>query len=373
MAEHIVYSDILPSSTVSVIGAGNGGQAMAGFLALRGFGVNLWNRSEDKVRVINQTGGIILKGKVSGFAQPNLVTSDIRQAVRSAKVIMVTVPASGHRDVAEQMAPWLSDGQIVVLNPGRTGGALEFRKVLLENQCDCDVTIAEAGTFVYASRTVGPGMSHIYSIKQRVPIAALPATRTMEVLRILRSAYPQFIPAESVLCTSFDNIGAVFHPLPVMLNTGRIESNLTYEHYREGITPSIARALETLDKERLAIAEALGVRARSVLDWMNQTYDVKAPSIYEAVQQNPGYNGIGAPASLNHRYIFEDIPYSLVPLASFANIVGVDVPVMESAISLASSLQGIDYQNTGRCAEKMGISGMDVNDIKKLALGGTKQ
>ena len=372
MAEHIVFPDILPSSRVSVIGAGNGGQAMAGFLALRGFGVNLWNRSEDKIRVLNRL-GIILQGQVNGFAQPNLITSDIGEAVQGAKVIMVTVPASGHRDVAEKMAPWLSDGQIVVLNPGRTGGALEFGETLLENQCDCDVTIAETGTFIYASRTVGPGMSHIYSIKQRVPMAALPATRTMEVVRILRRAYPQFIPAESVLFTSFDNIGAVFHPLPVMLNTGRIENNLAYEHYREGITPSVARTLETLDKERLAIAKALGVRARSVLEWMNQTYGVKAPSIYEAVHQNPGYVGISAPTSLNHRYIFEDIPYSLVPLVSFAKIAGVNVPVMDSAISLASSLRGIDYRAEGRCAHKMGIADMDVEDILRLVLGGDEQ
>lgn len=370
MAEEILFPELLPDSTVAVIGAGNGGQAMAGFLALRGFGVNLWNRSEDKVKALNQIGGIILEGQVGGFAQPNVITSDIGEAVHEAKVIMVTVPASGHRDVAARMAPWLSDGQIVVLNPGRTGGALEFRQSLLKNQCNCDVTIAEAGTFIYASRTVAPGVSHIYSIKHRVPVAALPATRTMEVVRVLRRAYPQFIPAESVLFTSFDNIGAIFHPLPVMLNAGRIESNLTYEHYKEGITPSIARALEVLDNERLAIAKAFGVRARSALGWMNQTYGVKAPCLYEAVQQNPGYEGISAPTGLNHRYIFEDIPFSLIPLASFAKIAGVKVPVMESAISLASALRGVDYRAAGRCTETMGIAGMDVSSILNLVLGG---
>ena len=38
MAERIMSPDLLPDSTIAVIGAGNGGQAMAGFLALRGFG-----------------------------------------------------------------------------------------------------------------------------------------------------------------------------------------------------------------------------------------------------------------------------------------------------------------------------------------------
>ncbi len=370
MAEKILLTEILPESTFAVIGAGNGGQAMAGFLALRGFGVNLWNRSEEKIRALNEAGGIILEGEIGGFARPNLMTHNMAEAVGGVKIIMVTIPASGHRDVAKKMAPWLSGGQIVVLNPGRTGGALEFRKTLLENGCNCDITVAEAGTFVYASRTLGPGRSHIYSIKHRVPVSALPATRTMEVLRNLRSAYPQFIPAESVLFTSFDNIGAVFHPLPTILNAGRIESSLTYEHYREGITPSIAKVLEKVDNERLAVARAFGVRARSALDWMEDAYGVKASSIYEAVQQNPGYNGISAPSTLNTRYIFEDIPYSLVPISSLARIAGVKVPVIDAAVSMANALHGLDYRVTGRSAESMGIAGMDVVRILNLVLEG---
>ena len=257
MAERILFQELLPDSTIAVIGAGNGGQAMAGFLALKGFGVNLWNRSGSKVNLLNKIGGIVLEGQVTGFATPNLMTSDIGEAVHGARLIMVTVPASGHRDVAAQMAPYLSDGQIIVLNPGRTGGALEFRQVLLKNNCNCDVTIVETSTFIYASRTTAEGVSHIYGIKQRVPVAALPATRTIEVLRVLRKAYPQFIPAENVLFTGFDNIGAVFHPLPVLLNAGRIESKVAYEHYRDGVTPSVARVLEALDRERLAIARLL--------------------------------------------------------------------------------------------------------------------
>ena len=57
-----ILTDVTPASSFAVIGAGNGGQAMAGFLALRGFGVNLWNRSEDKITALNEIGGIILEG-----------------------------------------------------------------------------------------------------------------------------------------------------------------------------------------------------------------------------------------------------------------------------------------------------------------------
>ncbi len=366
MAERILFSELLPDSTIAVIGAGNGGQAMAGFLALKGFGVNLWNRSEDKIQTLNKKGGIFLEGKIGGFAKPNLVTSHIGETVREAKIIMVAVPASGHKEVAAQMAPWLSNGQIIVLNPGRTGGALEFRQALYQNGCKCDVTIAEAGTFIYASRTVAPGVSRIYGIKNRVPVAALPSSRTIKVIKVLRNAYPQFVPAENVLFTSFDNIGAVFHPLPVILNTGRIECSLAYEHYKEGITPSVAKTLKALDNERLSIARAFGVRARSTLTWMRHTYGIKDDCLYQAVQRNPGYKGINAPASVDHRYITEDVPFSLVPLAAFAKIANVEVPIINAVITLASAIHEVNFRNVGRTIRSMGISNMSVSDIINL-------
>ncbi len=373
MAKVPMLTDTITASSFAVIGAGNGGQAMAGFLALRNFGVNLWNRSEDKIAALNEIGGIILEGEISGFAQPNIMTHDMGEAVSGVQIVMVVVPASGHRDIAKQMAPWLTDGQVVVLNPGRTGGALEFRKVLREHGCCADVTIAEAGTFIYASRTIEPGRSHIYGVKHQVPLSALPAIRTIDVVRQLRLAYPQFVPVESVLVTSFDNIGAIFHPLPTILNTGRIESGLEYQHYKDGITPSVAKALEKLDQERLSVANAFGVSVRSVLDWMEETYEVKASSVYEAVQANPGYEGILAPRTLNTRYIFEDIPFSLVPLASMAQIAAVEVPLIESAITMASALHGIDYRANGRTAEMMGICGMTPEEITHFVLNGADE
>jgi opine dehydrogenase len=106
---------------------------------------------------------------------------------------------------------------------------------------------------------------------------------------------------------------------------------------------------------------------------MYHTYGIKAKTLYEAVQKNPGYVGITAPGSLDHRYIFEDVPFGLVPLASFAKIAGVRVPVIESTISLANALHGVDYRAEGRCAVTMGIEGMDVDAIVELVLGGDSQ
>lgn len=372
MAEHIFAESTHSTPSFVVVGAGNGGQAMAGFLAMRGFSVNLWNRSSETVHGINEFGGIQLEGHYSGFSVPNLVTDNMDEALNGARVIMVTVPASAHRTVARAMAKSLKDGQIVVLNPGRTGGAFAFKRDLLQAGCKAKVTLAEAGTFVYASRTKEPGRSYVYGVKKHVCVAALPATSTMDVLRAIRPAFPQFIPAESVLATGLDNMGALFHPVPTLLNAGRIENNEVYDHYKTGISPAVANLIEKMDEERLAIADALGTGARPALLWLKDTYGVTGSDLYSAIQDNPAYDSITAPTTLNTRYVHEDVPFSLVPLIALGKIAGVSTPVLDAVVSLANSMLRCDFRVEGRGAEEMGIAGLEAGQVSRMALEGVE-
>ena len=243
--------------------------------------------------------------------------------------------------------------------------------VLREDGCREDVIVAEAQTLIYVSRHLEPTKAHIFQIKSEVPVAALPAYRTPEVLRDLRMAFPQFVAGGNVLQTSLDNIGAIFHPAVTVLNAARIESTHgDFEYYLEGITPSIARILEKLDVERLAVAGALGIRAHRARDWLYQAYASSGATLYDAVQNTPGYKGVRAPARVVHRYVTEDVPMSLVPLASLADQLGVPVPTTKSIIHLAGVIMGKDYWAAGRTVESMGLAGLSVRDIRLLAVGG---
>ena len=106
----------------AVIGAGNGGKAMAAHLALMGCRVNLFNRTSERIAAIKARRGIDLEnqdGGPRGFGRLALVTSDMSQALADADIIMVVVPSSAHSDIARMAAPHLRDGLIVVLLPGR--------------------------------------------------------------------------------------------------------------------------------------------------------------------------------------------------------------------------------------------------------------
>ena len=285
-------------------------------------------------------------------------------ALEKAQVIMVVTPSSAHADIARAAAPHLKDGQIIVLHPGRTCGALEFAKVLTDAGCTADVTVSEAETFIYASRSDGPAQARIFRIKEAVPLAALPATRTERVLDAITPAYPQFIDGVNVLNTGLNNMGAIFHPALTLLNAGWIErTNGDFQFYIDGVTPSTARILEVLDRERVTVASALGVRARTAMEWLKLAYDTTGNDLNEAIHNQPGYYGIKAPSTLNHRYIFEDVPMSLVPLASMAQRYGVSVRGMESIIRLGSILHQTDYWRRGRTVERLGLSDLSVTEL----------
>ncbi len=353
--------------SILVIGAGHGGKAMAAHLGLMGFKTNLFNRTLDHISFIKELGGIDLESQESGargFGKLNLVTSNIEEGLEGVQMIMVVVPSSAHSDIAKTCAPYLKDGQVIVLHPGRTCGAIEFKKVLNDEHCTADVTVAEAETFIYASRSDGPAQARIFRTKEAVPLAALPSTRTRLVLDMIHEAYPQYIDGGNVLQTGLNNMGAIFHPSLTLLNAGRIESTHgDFEFYIDGVTPSVARVLEVLDRERVTVAASLGIRGRTSLEWLKMAYNADGEDLHEAIHNQPGYYGIKAPATLNHRYIFEDVPMSLVPIAALGARYGVSVRGMDSIIRLACIIHRTDYWRRGRTLEKLGINNLSVGEL----------
>jgi opine dehydrogenase len=361
----------------TVIGAGHGGKPMAAHLALMGFPVTLYNRTFDHIAAIKKRGGIDLEsaeGGPHGFAHLPLVTSDVKEALQYAEMIMVVVPSSAHAEVARTVAPHLRDGQIIILHPGRTCGAIEFYKEIREKGCTADVTIAEAETFIYASRSDGPAQARIFRIKEAVPLAALPAVRTQQVLDKLNEAYPQFIDGGNVLQTGLNNMGAIFHPALTLLNAGWIEATHgDFQFYIDGVTPSVARVLEELDRERVTVASSIGIRARNAMEWLQLAYNTTGEDLQDAIHNQPGYYGIKAPSTLSHRYIFEDVPMSLVPIASLGERYGVSVHGMDSIIRLACIVHHTDYWRRGRTLVKLGIADLSVNELTRFVNEGVKE
>jgi len=359
----------------TVIGAGNGGKAMAAHMALMGKEVTLYNRTYANIEVIAERGGIDLDnpGGLDGFGRLAKVTDNMEVALDGADLIMVVVPSSAHHDIAQAMTPYLQDDQIVLLHPGRTCGAIEFDQTLRQSGCTAKPIIAEAETFIFASRSEGPSQARIFRIKESVPLAALPATANQKVLEAVHTVYPQYISGGNVLKTGLNNMGAVFHPTIALLNAGWIETTHgDFQFYIDGVSPSVARLLEAVDRERCTVASSLGIRARTGLEWLAMAYDARGTDLFEAIHNQTGYYGIKAPATLQHRYIFEEVPMSLVPIAALGQRYGVSVRAIDAIIRLACIVHNTDYWRKGRTLDRLGIADLSVEELTRYVETGER-
>ena len=352
---------------IAVIGAGNGGQALAAFLSSKGYDVSLFNRSLRRIAHIIETKRIRLEGIINGVFKLSLVSTNIEEVIKGRKLIMVVVPAFAHKSIAERIYPFLEDGQIILLNPGRTFGALEFYRTLREKGVRKKVIVAEAQTFLFASRISNPGVVKIFRMKNAVPVSAIPAIENPQLKEILREVIPEFEIAPNTIYTSFNNIGAVFHPSVQLLNSGRIESTAgAFQFYLDGITPSVAKVLEKVDEERCNVMKLFGVEPLTAKEWLNYAYDVVGSNLYEAIHNNDGYQGIYAPPSLYNRYILEDVPMSLVPISSAGKQFGEYTPTIDSVIHIASIMVSRDFWKEGRTMKNLGLEDKGIKEILKI-------
>ncbi len=357
---------------VAILGAGNGAHAFAAHLGMLGKEVNIYNKFPEEIAAIKEKGAVTVEGILEGVGPVNKVTTDMAAAVTGVEVIMVVVPAFAHRFMAETLAPHLEEKQIIVINPGRTGGALEFSQILRQSGVKVQVKVAETQTLLYACRISGPARVAVKGIKREVALAAFPARDTQAVLDRIKPVLPQFIAAANVLETSLDNIGAVFHPAPVLLNTGRIESRTPFKFYVEGMTETVTKAMEKIDKERIAVAKALGIEMESAADWIKRVYGSEGETLHDLLHNTEAYHGIDGPKTMQVRYILEDISTGLVPIASLGEVLGVATPASRVMVDLSCILYDKDFWGIGRNVDNLGLGGLERDEMLRFVTEGLK-
>lgn len=337
-----------PAAEVFVCGAGHQGLSMAAHLALNGIKVNLYNRTFSHIREIASTGKIHCSGIVNGDAEINKISSDISEVI--SDFVMVTTPSSAHRDIARTIAPYVHKDMFIILNPGRTFGAVDFAEELKKNNVKEMPHIAETQTIVYTCRRTSADSTCILALKNDVKIASIKGNDIDEIMSAMPDCLkPYFNSVDSTALTSLSNVGMVLHCAPVMMNVGWIESDkVDFKYYYDGISKSVAHFLEKIDAERCAVASALGYKIETLVEWFKRTYGVHGNTIFECIRNNDAYKAIDAPPTLNTRYIFEDIPNGLVPIEAIGAELGVNTKNITTIIDLASSVMDTDYRAIGR-------------------------
>ncbi|MCK5239750.1 MAG: NAD/NADP octopine/nopaline dehydrogenase family protein [Candidatus Thorarchaeota archaeon] len=366
-----IRENTIDNVRVTVLGAGHAGRGLASYLSIRGFNVALYNRTIENVKGILDRGGINAHGIIEGFAPIELVTDDMAAAIDGRHILIITVPAQAHPFFAKTMGPYLESEQTVLLMPGRTGGALEFARILKLNSYTDDILLGEAQTFSFVSRTTGPDSVLISSTKNNVRISAFPATSNRLMLKRLKQLPLAFELADDIMETSLNNIGAMLHPAPTILCAGLLETKKGgYNHYHDGISKTVGRFVERMDAERVRVAQEFSAHPVGLLDWLKNTYDAKGITLYECIRSIDTYDGVGSPSTLKHRYVLEDVPTGLVPISYLGKLAGIETPSIDAVINIACQLYRRDFWRSGRNLESLGFGGLNLHEVKEYVQTG---
>lgn len=357
---------------VAIIGAGLGGIALVANMGLQGYRLRLHDRNDARIAKARERGGLDVEGLVQGFAPLELVTAQLAPAVEGADVVIVVTGSHFHAEVARDLAKVLVDGQTVLLIQGGTGGSLVVRRELRRAGCRAQVDVAEMDNYPYSLAWPEPTRVKMTIVKRFLQIASLPARRVDAVLSRLRIAFPQAVAAPSILTTGLTNMNATLHVANMVGNIGRLEAGgNAYRFYSEGYTPSLVTLLEALDAERLAVAKAFGASVPGVHAWLLQTYELGGDSLRETLHRlthepTGPYQWTPTPASLQHKYVIEDVPCGLVAMSGLGQAAGVATPVIDGLVALTSAMLGRDFRAEGRNLESLGLAGKSAEAIRAI-------
>jgi len=358
---------------ITIMGAGNGGYSAAADLSLRGFQVTLFEHPSfagniDKIRRSGIIGLSTLPstGLAGGFARPACITTNMEEAVVGSEVIFVIVPAFAHIIFAQAMAPFLRNGQMIVLMPGGFGGSILFRNALRAAGGPAGVLVAETSTLPYACRKLDDTSVWIRGRKKSFDLAAYPAADTEHVLAIIKMLYPAVRAARNILETGLNNLNPFIHPPIVLLNVGSTERGDRVLFYHEGITPAVQHLIEALDRERLALADLFSLSldpAHRILLAHYGHQGATGDTFREVAMGNPVYRWSEMPARIDSRYLTEDIPMSLIPIRALARQVDAPCRTMDAVITMTEQVLKKDLWALARTLAELDMEGRTVTEI----------
>ena len=345
----------MTNKPIAIIGAGNGGQTTAAWLSNQGYQTRIFDVMEDTVAKLNELGGVNIYGNTDypGFGKIEFATTDMEKAIEGCELILLILPENYHDSIAVKMAPYLKDGQIVVLNPASGLGAISFKKTLTDAGCTADVTLAVTCTLLFAARIKETGDVLVTGQKTELSIVAFPGNRKQIVEDAMYPVFSQHIFANNIIDTAMENLNLAFHPGPTLLYTAQIEKGEKFNYYND-MVPSQITLMKALDQERMAICAAYGVKLPDAEAAFALEYSYEG-DLYTMLKNAECYKGIMGPNSLQVRYLLEDVPFSLRSVQILGKIAKVPTPVIDSVCTIGEALVG-DVMAEGYTMEALGLS-----------------
>ncbi len=372
---------------ITIIGAGNAGSACAFMAAAAGHKVRLLKTSnhithDDHFETMVKNKGIYCidntqKGHFTDSAddaeksfQPlTMITRDPKEAIEGAEVIMIFIQTTYHRALAQKIAKYFQDDQLVILIPGYAGS-------LFYNQfCDNNPIFAEGESTPNDARVVAPGTVKVLFKNVRNSLSFFPATRTVEGMAIASRLFPAYnIPKQQIRKNIFDsalhNPNIIVHTVGLLVMYPMLEycaihhpDEIPYM-YRDALSTKMAWIMiKKLDTEKMAVLSALGCKPIPYLEACLFRNEEDLEQDPKEVFEHYKLSSPAGPDSFNNRYITEDVPIGLVLMSSLGKKLGINMPECDRMIDMCGAILDRDFYKEGRSLGSLGLGELTKNEL----------
>jgi opine dehydrogenase len=324
---------------LSILGAGAIGIGTAALAASRGHDVTLCSRNKDLAFDGNC---VEVTGALAG-RYPVRVVTEVAQAVRDTDLVLVAAPANAHRLFFEGIAANVRESQTVLISGMLSFGALVLERLMSRH--GTRALVAGMSTTPLTGRTSGTMRATVSTLRKRVGLAAIPASRTGEAIALAEDLWGnRFAPEPDVVAITLGNVNPVAHLGLVIANFTRIERGEAWPQYLH-LTHAVARLIEALDRERIALSRSFGHEPIDVATHLALSFGQSSSSLATIAERLHALRGgPPGPVALDTRFITEDGPYGIWPTIALARAVDRPVPLHESGLAVLSALCGQDFR-----------------------------
>lgn len=344
---------------ITIIGTGNVGCTLAADLIHKGHRVSLLRSSgsshtanfnylaEHHTLRVTDTDSATFEARVD-----HVFDRDFQTALSNAELIIFAIQTNYHEDVIKRIVPFLKDGQAILFEPGYLSTSY-----LLKHSNKSILSI-EAESSPIDCRITEPGHTTVLFRNVLNPFGVFPLQGKDRAAKILEGLGYPFRFTRNVVEAALHNPNLIVHTVGALFSIPRIEyTRGEYWMYKEVFTPHVWTVCESLDQEKIAILNSLGVtdslcyvEACQERNFINDTRTPLESFFDYALNSSPK-----GPSIPDSRYLTEDISQGLVMLESLGKVLGVQTPTASSLITLASVAMERDFRKEGRTVDALGV------------------
>lgn len=367
----------------------------------------IWSPSSSRAGRTTRVGCVelVAQGALEQTCPIGMATS-AQELVDSNDILLVALPANGHKMVLDQLAPYIRPGQPVIFSSHASMGALYLARLLRARGVSAPLTAW--GTTVVTARREQPvlveQLDHhrhtqdaaveeenetdkgggsccdvplsvrINTIRKAIDGCTVPVTETESSgLGLCRELFPgiDFQQRDGLLAISLSNLNPQNHLAMALCNLSRIEKGEAWYQSR-CVTPKVGKFMEALDAERLAIASALGLSVRTIFEHFHLSFHVPLRDNISEMCQDIYHQGrdVLGPATASSRYITEDAPFGLALTVVLGQLVGRPAVLHQSGLAILSAMYERDFYIENDLLNALDLENVDLNLLKEASLTG---